>query len=266
LIGRSEAPTPASHLSQSSQSAVFVGGDTLATSSSAAAFEAARSGLFGLACRMLGFRADAVDIVQETYVRWHQLDRGAVEKRGGAARHGSDTAGDRPVAPAKDGVRGGRRSLASGVDRERWCVARSVFVIEDGGDRDEACEEDIMLKITDINPKVSVRDQLHGTEPGPVVVINTFTVPQEDLDGFLEAWASGAAYFKRQPGFISTQLHRGLAGSGVFLSDALWESLEKFRTAFGNLEAQQTLARFPDGVTAWPHVFRKVAVADICVA
>jgi heme-degrading monooxygenase HmoA len=123
-----------------------------------------------------------------------------------------------------------------------------------------------MLKLVDINPTVSVRDQLQGKESGPVVVINTFTVPPEDLDRFLEAWAAGAAYFKRQPGFVSTQLHRGLAGSGVFLSDAVWESLEKFRTAFGNPEAQQTLARFPDGVTAWPHLFRKVAVTDICVA
>lgn len=123
-----------------------------------------------------------------------------------------------------------------------------------------------MLKITDINPKVSVRAQLHGAEPGPVVVINMFTVPPEDLTGFLEAWASTAAYFKRQPGFVSTQLHRGLADSGVFLSDALWESLEKFRTAFANPEAQQMLAHFPDGVTAWPHLFHKVAVPDICVA
>jgi heme-degrading monooxygenase HmoA len=123
-----------------------------------------------------------------------------------------------------------------------------------------------MLKITDINPRVSVRDQLREAEPGPIVVINMFTVPQDELDGFLEAWASSAAYFKRQPGFVSTQLHRGLAGSGVFFSDALWESLEKFRTAFGNPEAQQALARYPNGVTAWPHLFRRVAVADICIA
>ena len=107
-----------------------------------------------------------------------------------------------------------------------------------------------MVKITDINPKVSVRDQLQGTEPGPVVVVNRFTVPPEDLDGFLEAWASGAAYFKRQPGFTSTQLHRGLAGSGVFLSDALWESLEKFhrggRQSFGR--AARRCDRFEEDV------------------
>ena len=44
-----------------------------------AAFEATRPRLFGLAYRMLGSRADAEDIVQETYVRWHQTERGSIE-------------------------------------------------------------------------------------------------------------------------------------------------------------------------------------------
>jgi RNA polymerase sigma-70 factor (ECF subfamily) len=47
--------------------------------STASAFEAVRSRLFGLAYRMLGSRADAEDIVQETYLRWHKADQGTVE-------------------------------------------------------------------------------------------------------------------------------------------------------------------------------------------
>jgi RNA polymerase sigma-70 factor, ECF subfamily len=42
-------------------------------------FEGLRSRLFGLAYRMLGSRAEAEDVVQDTYLRWHQADRDAIE-------------------------------------------------------------------------------------------------------------------------------------------------------------------------------------------
>jgi RNA polymerase sigma-70 factor (ECF subfamily) len=44
----------------------------------AAIFEAQRRHLTGLAYRMLGSLAEAQDIVQEAYLRWHQTDRDQV--------------------------------------------------------------------------------------------------------------------------------------------------------------------------------------------
>jgi RNA polymerase sigma-70 factor (ECF subfamily) len=41
-------------------------------------FDRHRQRLFGLAYRMLGTRADAEDIVQETYIRWHKADRSVI--------------------------------------------------------------------------------------------------------------------------------------------------------------------------------------------
>jgi RNA polymerase sigma-70 factor (ECF subfamily) len=43
------------------------------------AFDAHRGRLFGLAYRMLGSRADAEDIVQDVFLRWHQADQPAIE-------------------------------------------------------------------------------------------------------------------------------------------------------------------------------------------
>ncbi|MFZ2066644.1 MAG: sigma-70 family RNA polymerase sigma factor [Xanthobacteraceae bacterium] len=45
-----------------------------------AAFEAHRHALTGLAYRMLGSRAEAEDVVQDAYLRWHDTDRAAVEQ------------------------------------------------------------------------------------------------------------------------------------------------------------------------------------------
>ena len=49
------------------------------TGISTTTFETLRGRLFGLAYRMLSSRADAEDIVQEAYLRWHEVDRSRVE-------------------------------------------------------------------------------------------------------------------------------------------------------------------------------------------
>jgi RNA polymerase sigma-70 factor, ECF subfamily len=46
----------------------------------AGTFEAHRSALTGLAYRMLGSRAEAEDVVQDAYLRWHEADQAAVEE------------------------------------------------------------------------------------------------------------------------------------------------------------------------------------------
>ena len=121
-----------------------------------------------------------------------------------------------------------------------------------------------MLRKIEMDDRVGLADQLAG-EVGPVILINTFRVAPEDVDQLLEAWAADAAYLRSKPGFISTQLHRGIAGSCVFLNHAVWGSVAAFRAAFGDPQFQATFARYPDSTVASPHLFQKVAVAGICV-
>lgn len=121
-----------------------------------------------------------------------------------------------------------------------------------------------MLKRVEMDQHVTLFDQL-SKEVGPVVLVNTFHVAPEDADALLDAWSDDAAYLKQKPGFISTQLHRGVAGSATFLNIAVWESVEAFRNAFGDPKFQETFGRYPDSTVASPHLFQKVAVPGICI-
>ncbi len=103
-------------------------------------------------------------------------------------------------------------------------------------------------------------------ENGPVVVINTFTVAPEDAERLLAAWAGDAAFMKQQPGFISTQMYRGIAGSAVFVNVAVWETARELREAFSSPEFQARIARYPESTVTRPHLFEKIAVPGICVA
>ncbi len=122
-----------------------------------------------------------------------------------------------------------------------------------------------MPKFAEMDEAVTLADQLKD-EGGPVVLINTFSVAPEDTDRLLASWKEDAGIMKQQPGFISTQLHRGIAGSSVFLNYAVWESVAAFRAAFGNPAFRARLGDYPESATISPHLFRPIAVPGICVA
>jgi heme-degrading monooxygenase HmoA len=122
-----------------------------------------------------------------------------------------------------------------------------------------------MPQLTEMDEKVTLGSQLEGSG-GQVILINTFKVDAAEVEQFLHAWAADAAFMKRQPGFISTQLHRGIGGSCVFINYAVWESVEAFKRAFFHPEFQEAIQHYPPSVVGSPHLFQKVAVPGICVA
>ena len=119
-------------------------------------------------------------------------------------------------------------------------------------------------KLDEMDEKVKFYEQVKK-EIGPIVFINKFNINPKDVDQFLEAWKSDASYFKSQPGLISTQLHRGIGGSGTFINYAIWESTSALRKAVSNEDMQERLSKYPDSTVVSPHIFKKMAVQGICV-
>ena len=121
-----------------------------------------------------------------------------------------------------------------------------------------------MPKFAEMDEKVTLFAQMEDQD-GLVVLINKFNVDPGDVDQLVRAWAADAAVMGRQPGYMSTQLHRGIGASCVFLNYAVWESTRHFKQAFNNPEFQSQLAHYPSSAVASPHLFRKVAVPGVCV-
>ncbi len=122
-----------------------------------------------------------------------------------------------------------------------------------------------MSLLRPLDPAFPIERQL-ALDAAPVVLVNVFTLDQADEQTFLKAWEVDALFMKRQPGFISTQLHRAIGESPTYLNYAVWESTAYFRAAFTHPEFRATLTAYPSSAVASPHLFQKVAVAGICVA
>ena len=97
------------------------------------------------------------------------------------------------------------------------------------------------------------------------MLVNPFILDKSDEFSFLKVWQDDAEFMKRQPGFISTQLHRALGENATYLNYAVWESTAHFRAAFSHPEFQAKIASYPASAVAMPHLFKKVAVPGICV-
>lgn len=120
-----------------------------------------------------------------------------------------------------------------------------------------------MVQLKPLDKKVPIFEQIK-TDESSVVLVNVFDVAEEDIPALLAAWENDANWMKKQPGYISTQLHRGIAGSTVFMNYAVWESVAHFRNAFGHPEFQEAMQAYPSSVVASPHLFAKMSVPNLC--
>jgi heme-degrading monooxygenase HmoA len=121
------------------------------------------------------------------------------------------------------------------------------------------------MDLRPLDPAFPIDRQI-ALDANPVVLVNVFSLDKADEQALLNAWQADAEFMKRQPGFISTQLHRAIGESPTYLNYAVWESTAHFRAAFTNPGFRKGLAAYPRSTVASPHLFQKVAVSGICVA
>jgi heme-degrading monooxygenase HmoA len=123
----------------------------------------------------------------------------------------------------------------------------------------------VMPLLRPLDPAFPIDRQL-GIDTGPVVLVNVFTLEKADEPTFLQVWQEDAAFMRRQPGFISTQLHRAIGESPTYLNYAVWQTTADFRAAFTHPEFRAKISAYPTSAVVSPHLFQKVAVPGICVA
>jgi len=121
-----------------------------------------------------------------------------------------------------------------------------------------------MIQLRPLDSNVPIFQQVNS-DLSPVVLVIIFQVAEADIPALLKAWEEDANWIKLQPGFISTQMHRGIAGSTVFMDYVVWESVAHFRAAFQHPDFKKTMEQYPSSAVASPHLFTRLAVANLCV-
>jgi quinol monooxygenase YgiN len=90
-----------------------------------------------------------------------------------------------------------------------------------------------------------------------VIVITPFEVPKGEELEVLATWDRFAEYFRRQPGHVSSRLHRAVDNDARFrlVAIAEWESADHYVTALHNPELQQIAEATAGAATSYPGIY-----------
>jgi heme oxygenase (mycobilin-producing) len=93
-----------------------------------------------------------------------------------------------------------------------------------------------------------------------VTLINPFEVPPGKEEEALAFWDSVAAYMRKQPGFISTSLHRAVVRWARFhlVNVAEWESVEHFEKAVNAEEFKMLTEPYMEIFPHYPGLYEVV--------
>jgi heme-degrading monooxygenase HmoA len=93
-----------------------------------------------------------------------------------------------------------------------------------------------------------------------VILINPFEVPKGKEEECVAFWERAAEYMKRQPGFISTRLHRVVAPGARFalINVAEWESAEHFYAATASEEFKKLVEPYMEVFPHYPGLYEVI--------
>jgi heme-degrading monooxygenase HmoA len=128
-----------------------------------------------------------------------------------------------------------------------------------------------MIKFIEMDKNVTINDQIkeeEGNQNGDsVILINKFDVSPDKFEQFLKDWAETSSLFKQQPGFITTELYKGIGKSSVFVSYQVWKSIDDFKKGSSSVlnsdDVNSRLAKYNDSLVISSHLFRKAVVPRI---
>ncbi len=89
-----------------------------------------------------------------------------------------------------------------------------------------------------------------------IILINPFEVPEGKLDESVSYWEACRDFLKKQPGYISTELHETIKDDAKFalINVAVWVSPEAFSEASKKMAKELGIAP-PEGLKANPSLY-----------
>jgi quinol monooxygenase YgiN len=122
-----------------------------------------------------------------------------------------------------------------------------------------------MLRHDELDRSFPLHQQYGDQAETTTILLNIFSVDAKDDAAFKQAWQKDAEFFKRQPGYISAQLHRGIGASRMWFNYAVFESTAAFSATNDQPEFGPLRGGYPDSAVAHPHLFRRVRIPGICI-
>ena len=93
-----------------------------------------------------------------------------------------------------------------------------------------------------------------------IIVINPFEVSEGNEEQAIGMWDKFAAYFRKQPGYVSAKLHRAVNPDARFhlVTIAEWKSPDHFMAALNNKELNSIVDSATDHSPNYPGLYEVI--------